>query len=73
MIGIRHSGILYRNSSVPVALIAHHSSLLSGISPYDVLTYLGVTVVAGATTVIATYLPVRRAVRVNPIIALRHE
>jgi ABC-type antimicrobial peptide transport system permease subunit len=58
---------------VALALGRLIAGLLYGISPYDVLTYLGVTVVAGATAVLATYLPVRRAVRVNPIIALRHE
>jgi putative ABC transport system permease protein len=43
------------------------------VSPADPLTYAGVTTLIGAVSLVATYLPARRAARVDPMIALRHE
>jgi ABC-type antimicrobial peptide transport system permease subunit len=47
------------------------STLLYGVGPTDPLTYGGVATVLGAVTVIAIYLPARRASRGDPIVALR--
>ena len=47
------------------------SALLYGVAPTDPVTYTGVAIVLGAVTLLATYLPARRASRVQPIIALR--
>jgi putative ABC transport system permease protein len=49
------------------------SSELYGISPLDPVTYLGVTVAMAATTMLACYVPARRAMRVDPLIALRYD
>ena len=49
------------------------SALLYGVAPTDPVTYAGVAIVLGAVTLLATYLPARRASRVEPIIALRSQ
>jgi ABC-type antimicrobial peptide transport system permease subunit len=48
-------------------------SSLFEISPSDPVTFAGVAIVLGLTAIAACYLPARRAARVDPIVALRHE
>ncbi len=56
-----------------VALSRLLSSELYGVSPLDPMTYLGVAVVMAMVTLLASYIPTRRAMRVDPLIALRGE
>ena len=49
------------------------SSLIYGVKPMDPLTLLGVAIVVTATSVVALIAPARRALRVNPVEALREE
>lgn len=47
-------------------------SLMFGLSPFDPLTYLGVSLFLAVITMAAAYLPASRAAGVDPMIALRH-
>jgi ABC-type antimicrobial peptide transport system permease subunit len=49
------------------------ASMLYGVSASDPMTYAGVAAVLGAIAVVASWLPARRATRVDPIVALRAE
>jgi ABC-type antimicrobial peptide transport system permease subunit len=47
------------------------AALLYGVAPTDPVTYASVAMVLAVVTLLATYLPARRASRLEPIIALR--
>ena len=56
-----------------VALAPALRSLLSGVGPLDPVAFLGTSVLLAACAFVATFVPARRAARVDPLQALRSE
>jgi putative ABC transport system permease protein len=47
------------------------STVLYGVRPLDPEVFLGVPLILMVVALLASYIPARRAARVNPIVALR--
>jgi predicted permease len=48
-------------------------NFLSGVSPVDPLTYVSASILLAAIALLACYIPSRRAMRVDPLVALRYQ
>jgi putative ABC transport system permease protein len=70
--GLALMGVLV---GIPAALALTRlmDGLLSEVTSTDPLTYMAVVAMVGLVAFLASYLPARRAMRVDPIVALRAE
>ncbi|MGB7684016.1 MAG: FtsX-like permease family protein, partial [Candidatus Acidiferrales bacterium] len=60
-------------AGVAFAITRGMSSLLFGVSATDPVTFLAVIALVTLAAMLAAYIPARRAMRVDPMVALRYE
>jgi putative ABC transport system permease protein len=70
-------GMILVGAGLAIGLVAAYAaaglmrSLVVGVSPHDPTTFAATAAVLGAIALLASYIPARRATRIDPLIALR--
>jgi len=49
------------------------SSLIYGVSPWDISIFAGAPLLLAAVAELACYIPARRAINIDPVMALHYE
>ena len=70
--GLFKSGILIGLAGA-LGVTRFMRTLLFGVSPFDIASFVGVSVALGVIALVASWIPARRAARVDPVEALRYE
>jgi putative ABC transport system permease protein len=76
---VLREGLLLVAAGETIGLIAGFAStrflsgLLFAVAPTDPLTFISISIVLGITSLVACYIPARRATRVDGMIAVRHD
>jgi len=60
-------------SLIAARFLTAFTSLLFGVKPTDIVTYVAVVGMLAVVSLLACYIPARRAAKVDPMIALRYE
>ena len=72
--GLRLAGLgIVLGTAAAFFLTGLMRNLLYGVRPTDLFTFVAAAVALTATSLIACYVPARRALRIDPLAALRHE
>jgi ABC-type antimicrobial peptide transport system permease subunit len=72
--GLRPTGIgIGIGLAGAIALTRYIEGLLNGVTPLDPLTYVATVALFAAVASSASFLPARRATRIDPMTALRYE
>jgi putative ABC transport system permease protein len=67
------AGGLTTGACLALATVGVLQKMLFGLAPHDAFTFIAAIGVLSAVAIVAGYLPARRAMRVDPMVALRYE
>jgi len=67
------TGGLTAGACLALATVGVLQKMLFGLAPHDTFTFIAAIGVLSAVAVVAGYLPARRAMRIDPMVALRYE